>query len=474
MTHPDNDFEHDATLEINQTSIEGLSLITLPVRGDNRGWFKENWQREKMVALGLPDFEPVQNNISFNTETGTTRGLHAEPWDKLVSIGAGRVFGAWCDLRADSPTYGQVFTATLDPSRAIFVPRGVANGFQTLTPRTVYSYLVNDHWSPEATYSNVSIYDESLGIEWPIPLDEATVSDKDQHHPLLKDATPIAPKKTLIVGAYGQLGRALQEVFPDAECVDRDTLDISQPDVLTARRWKDYGLILNAAAYTAVDKAETPEGRVDAWQGNVVAVSNLARIALANGITLVHVSSDYVFDGTKPEHTEDEPFSPLGVYGQTKAAGDIVAATVPRHYIARTSWVIGDGNNFVRTMSGLAERGITPTVVDDQIGRLTFTADLAKAIHHLVTSGAPYGTYNVSNEGEPASWAQIAKRVYEHAEHDPEEVTPVSTEEYYAGKEGASPRPMQSTLDLTKLKAAGFTPRDWEVALENYLQQESK
>ncbi|KEP73911.1 dTDP-4-dehydrorhamnose reductase, partial [Microbacterium sp. SUBG005] len=101
----------------------------------------------------------------------------------------------------------------------------------------------------------------------------------------------------------------------------------------------------------------------------------LARIATANGITLVHVSSDYVFDGTKDgAYTHDDALAPLGVYGQTKAAGDALVSVVPRHYIVRTSWVIGDGNNFVRTMASLAERGIDPRVVDDQVGRLTFTS----------------------------------------------------------------------------------------------------
>lgn len=452
------------------TPIEGLVVYDLPVHGDNRGWFKENWQREKMAAAGLPDFGPVQNNVSFNDEKGVTRGLHAEPWDKFVSIGSGSVFGAWCDIRENSPTYGETFTVELDPSKAIFVPRGVANGFQTLEDNTVYMYLVNDHWSPDATYSNVSIFDESLNVAWPIPLDEATVSDKDRNHPALSEASLIKPKKVLITGANGQLGRALQELYPEAECIDRDTLDISDPSVLTARRWKDYGLILNAAAYTAVDAAET-EGRKDAWQANSVAVANLANIALQNNITLIHVSTDYVFDGTKDNHTEEEDFTPLGVYGQTKAAGDIAAAMAPQHYILRTSWVIGKGNNFVKTMKTLADKGVKPNVVNDQIGRLTFTEDLAGAMKHLVDTKSPYGTYNLSNDGEPASWCDIAKKVYGLAGHDESEVTGVSTDEYYEGKTGISPRPLQSTLDLSKIKSTGFTPRNWEEALNEYWKE---
>lgn len=462
--------EFEKQLQMHETPIEGLVVYDLPVHGDSRGWFKENWQREKMTAIGLPDFGPVQNNVSFNAEKGVTRGLHAEPWDKFVSIGTGSVYGAWCDLREGSSTYGESFSVELDPSKAIYVPRGVANGFQALEDGTVYMYLVNDHWSPDGEYSFVNLADETLDIQWPIPLGQIEISEKDKNHPRLVDAVPIKPKKALITGANGQLGQALTTLFPEAECVDRTSLDITSPDIFTARRWKDYGLILNAAAYTAVDLAET-EGRADAWTANAVAVANLAQIARENQITLVHISSDYVFDGIQDNHREDERFTPLGVYGQTKAAGDIAASMAPHHYILRTSWVIGKGKNFVRTMKELAEKGVRPSVVDDQIGRLTFTDDLAAAVKHLVDGKAPYGTYNLSNDGEPASWADIAKKVYTLAGHNADEVTGVSTEKYYEGKTGITPRPLKSTLDLTKIKATGFMPRDWQEALDVYWKE---
>lgn len=462
-----SEFEFGKSLEQETTPIDGLVVYDLPVHGDARGWFKENWQRTKMTEAGLPDFGPVQNNVSFNAEKGVTRGLHAEPWDKFISIGAGSVYGAWCDIREDSPTYGETFTVTLDPSKAIYVPRGVANGFQALEDNTVYMYLVNDHWSPDAEYSNVSIFDESLELNWPISLVDATISDKDKGHPNLAEATPIKPKKVLITGANGQLGKALGVLYPEADMVGRDELDITSDDIFTARRWKDYGTIINAAAYTNVDAAET-EGREAAWKVNAHAVANLAKIACENNITLVHVSSDYVFDGTNELHTEDEAFTPLGVYGQTKSAGDIAASMAPQHYTVRTSWVIGEGNNFVRTMNMLAEKGVKPSVVDDQIGRLSFTEDIAAGIKHLVDTKPAYGTYNLSNDGDAASWADIAKKVYEHAGHNADEVTGVSTETYFADKD-AAPRPLQSTLDLAKIKATGFAPRDWEEALEKYM-----
>ncbi|UIN29879.1 sugar nucleotide-binding protein [Microbacterium binotii] len=466
--------EFGKQLTVTETTIPGLVVFDLPVHGDSRGWFKENWQREKMVAAGLADFGPVQNNISFNDAVGTTRGIHAEPWDKFVSVATGRIFGAWVDLR-EGPTFGAVYTTELDPSKAIFVPRGVGNSYQTLEADTAYTYLVNDHWSPTAAYSFLNLADATAAIEWPIPLDEVEISEKDKNHPRLADVTPIPPKKTLVLGANGQLGRALRARLGDAahlEYATRTDLDITADGLDTARRWRDYDTIINASAYTAVDKAETPEGRKDAWSANATAVAALARIATAHGITLVHVSSDYVFDGTKPgAYTETDALAPLGVYGQTKAAGDIAAATAPRHYIIRTSWVIGDGNNFVRTMASLAERGIDPKVVDDQTGRLTFTPDIAAAIAHLLETSAPYGVYNVTGAGEPTTWADIARSVFELTGHDPARITGVSTQEYFANAAGPiSPRPTNSVLDLGKIQATGFSPATSADQLSAYVR----
>ncbi|QAY60602.1 dTDP-4-dehydrorhamnose reductase [Microbacterium protaetiae] len=465
--------DYGKPLQPTSTSIPGLVVWDLPVHGDNRGWFKENWQREKMTAAGLEDFGPVQNNISFNDAVGTTRGIHAEPWDKWVSVATGRIFGAWVDLR-EGPTFGAVYTCEIDPSRAIFVPRGVGNAYQTLEPDTAYTYLVNDHWSPDASYTFLNLADETAAIAWPIPLDRAELSAKDAAHPRLADVTPVAPRKTLVLGANGQLGRALRAEFGDAAHVEyatRADLDLTAPDLVTARRWRDYDTVINAAAYTAVDAAETPEGRRNAWAANVTAVGALARLAAAHGLTLVHVSSDYVFDGTGSRpYTEQDALCPLGVYGQTKAAGDAIVATVPRHYIVRTSWVIGEGKNFVRTMASLAERGIDPKVVDDQTGRLTFTSDLARGIHHLLSTQAPHGVYNVTGAGEPTTWADVARRVFELTGYDPARVTGVSTDDYFAAADGpVAPRPRNSVLDLGKISDTGFTPTDAADSLADYV-----
>jgi dTDP-4-dehydrorhamnose 3,5-epimerase len=182
--------EYSKALSVGRTTIPGVIVLELPVHGDNRGWFKENWQREKMVDAGLPDFSPVQNNISFNRAIGTTRGIHAEPWDKYISVATGSVFGAWVDLR-EGDTFGAVFTTEIDPSRAIFVPRGVGNAFQTIEPNTAYSYLVNDHWTAEARYTFLNLADETVAVPWPIPLDRAELSEKDREHPRLDQIRPI-------------------------------------------------------------------------------------------------------------------------------------------------------------------------------------------------------------------------------------------------------------------------------------------
>ena len=200
----------------------------------------------------------------------------------------------------------------------------------------------------------------------------------------------------------------------------------------------------------------------------------------------MHVSSDYVFDGTKEEHGEDEPFSPLGVYGQTKAAGDIAVANCPRHYIVRSSWVIGEGKNFVRTMAALSDRCADPddalkqvTVVDDQHGRLTFTRDMAEGIFWLLgyrdgdkepSEPCAYGTYNLTCSGKVASWADIAAKVFELRKGNAGAVKPVTTAEYYANAKGlVSPRPVHSALDLSRIEEAGFASRDWKTDLEDYL-----
>ena len=485
-------FEKD--LKVEETGIEGLKVLDLAVHGDSRGWFKESFQRAKMCALGIPDLKVVQNNVSFNAERGVTRGIHAEPWDKFVSVAAGSVFGAWVDLREGSVTYGKVYTCVLDASKAIYVPRGVGNSFQALEDGTAYTYLVNAHWSAELkrTYTFVNLADPELAIEWPIPLDQATVSDADKNHPYLRDVVPMAPKRTLVTGCNGQLGRAVRKLAEERgvakgfDFCDIDAFDMSDPAAYSRYDWDLYGTVINCGAYTAVDRAETPGGRVTCWAANATGPALLARTCAEHGITLVHISSDYVFDGTRELHDEDEALSPVSVYGQSKAAGDLAVGGCPKHYILRSSWVIGDGNNFVKTMVGFSDRCADPVddlsrvaVVDDQYGRLTFTHDMAEGIFWLLgyrddgfSFSAPcaYGTYNLTGSGRVASWSEVAAKVFDLRNGNADAVKPVHAAEYHAGVRAyTAPRPTHSALDLGKLASVGFLPGDWVKELEDYL-----
>src|SRR5699024_11723491 len=134
-------------------------------------------------------------------------------------------------------------------------------------------------------------------------------------------------------------------------------LDLADSGSVAVFDFAPYGTIVNAAAYTAVDAAESADGRAHAWAANVDGTARLVEAARTHRAVLVHVSSDYVFDGTIEVHTEEEPLSPLGVYGQTKPAADRLVATLPEHYIVRTSWVIGEGRTVVAAMAGLGGRG---------------------------------------------------------------------------------------------------------------------
>jgi dTDP-4-dehydrorhamnose 3,5-epimerase len=283
----------------------------------------------------------------------------------------------------------------------------------------------------------------------------------------------IDSSRIFIVGANGQLGTALRQQYPDAKYADIDQLDITDKASVDAYDWSGVDIILNAAAYTNVDGAESPEGRTAAWRVNATAVKHLTHVVWKHQMqAIVHISTDYVFDGTNELHTEDEAFAPLSVYGASKAAGDLLVSQVDKHYILRTSWVIGEGKNFVRTMLGLAGKGISPTVVADQIGRLTFTTELVRAIDHLLSTKAAFGTYNLTNDGDPVSWADVTREIYALADKDELTVTDTTTEAYFADKPGIAPRPLQSTLSLDKIKSTGFVPTDWRADLETYVRKE--
>lgn len=177
-------------MKVKETPIKGMYLVNLDVHEDSRGWFKENYQKKKFEELGLPEFNPVQNNFSFNKDVGVTRGLHAEPWEKFVSMASGKAFGAWVDLRPGND-FGKIYTSEITPEVAFFIPRGVANGYQTLEPNITYTYLVNDYWSADKSYQAVNLFDPKLNISWPIAKEKSILSQKDLENPLFKDINPM-------------------------------------------------------------------------------------------------------------------------------------------------------------------------------------------------------------------------------------------------------------------------------------------
>lgn len=175
------------------TRIPGLLVFDIDNPVDARGYFQEKFQRAKLIEAGMPEgFTVVQNSLSYNQQAGVTRGIHAEPWEKYISLVTGRVFVAYVDLR-EGPAFGNVETLELTPNKAVFLPRGVGNSFQTLEDNTYYLYSVNEHWSADNLdqYTFVNLNDPKLAIDWPIPLQESIISEKDLNHPQLADITPM-------------------------------------------------------------------------------------------------------------------------------------------------------------------------------------------------------------------------------------------------------------------------------------------
>ena len=269
----------------------------------------------------------------------------------------------------------------------------------------------------------------------------------------------------LVVGANGMLGRDMMALIGDAaRGVDIDDIDITSLES-TERiiRTLKPEIVINCAAYTDVDGCETNVER--AMQVNGEGVAHLAMSSREIGARLVHVSTDYVFDGGKGSpYVEDDAPCPLGVYGESKLAGEMNAAFNPDHLVVRTQWLYGlHGRNFVETMLRLAIEKDELSVVDDQIGSPTWTVDLAHAILALLKTGHR-GIYHAANSGF-CSWNEFAKAIFEESGL-PVKVNGMTTEELNR----PARRPLYSTLDCSKLEQdAGFRAQAWRSALHTYL-----
>ncbi|RLP07988.1 sugar nucleotide-binding protein [Propionibacterium australiense] len=450
-------------ITVRHTEIPGLLMVESQTRADRGGWSHENWDHAQMAAAGVPDFSPNQHSLSFCPKAGAVHGIHVEPRDRIVSVASGRAFGMWVDLR-DGSEHGRVVTREVRPGDAVYVPRGVGDGYQALVDGTIYSFLASQCTDGEQSVLPPAIDpgDPSLGVEWPIQVEPSPEPGSDTG-----SQAPLDASTTVILGAEGQLGRALQEVLPGARAFARDECDLADLDHALL---EGAECIINAAAYTSADGAELD--RQEAWLTNVTAIGELARIARRAGSVLVTVSSDYVFDGQKQGwYGEDDPVGPLNFYGATKAAGERLAATWGRQYTIRTSWVVGEGRNFVDSMIALARRGECPRVVDDQFGRLTSAHTLARAIVHLLEHHAPYGTYHVTDDGPVVSWADIASLVFERCARSADDVQRISSEQYRQEHPRSARRPRNSRLDLARVMATGFVPGRLEELLDSHVKR---
>jgi len=276
--------------------------------------------------------------------------------------------------------------------------------------------------------------------------------------------SPVSPVKYLVTGARGMLGSDLVEALfgRDVTLFGRSDLDVTDRDAVFAAV-QGHDVVINAAAYTAVDAAETDEEAALAVNGTAVGL--LAEAAASVGATFVTISTDYVFagDATQP-YAEDEPRDPLNAYGRTKAAGEeaALAAHPDGTYVVRTAWLYGrHGANFPRTMLGFADTRDTVSVVSDQVGQPTWTMDLARQVVDLVDSDAPAGVYHGTNSGS-TSWQGFARETFRLAGLDPERVLPTDSSAFVR----PAARPAYSVLGHDAWTAAGLSPmRPWQEAL---------
>lgn len=286
--------------------------------------------------------------------------------------------------------------------------------------------------------------------------------------------------KILITGANGMLAKEIKEKFAQGNeliLTDVAELDITNREaVMKYVEEKKPELIINCAAFTAVDKAEEAGEIVE--KINADGPGNLAKAAKANDAVLVHVSTDYVFGGdldVEKDYKEDDPKKPVTAYGITKLHGEEqIQENTDKYYIFRTAWLYGiGGNNFVKTMLKLGEDRDELSVVADQHGSPTYAKDLSEIIYQSVTKKIPYGIYNSTNEGY-TTWYDFTKAIFEYTGTICK-VNPVTTEEYIEMmKVTQAKRPRNSQMSKEKLEKAGIEVPQWEDGLKRYLKEEGR
>ena len=286
--------------------------------------------------------------------------------------------------------------------------------------------------------------------------------------------------KILITGANGMLAKEIRERFQEGNeliLTDVAELDITNEEmVMNVVKRENPECIINCAAFTAVDKAETAGEIVE--KINADGPGNLAKAAKETNSVLVHVSTDYVFGGDldlDKDYKEDDPKKPVTAYGITKLHGEEqIEANTDKYYIFRTAWLYGiGGNNFVKTMLKLGEDRDELNVVADQHGSPTYAKDLAEFIYQAVTNNIPFGIYNATNNGY-TTWYDFTKAIFEYT-GTACKVNPVTTEEYIEMmKITQAKRPKNSQMSKEKLMKTGINVPEWEDGLKRYLKEEGR
>lgn len=282
--------------------------------------------------------------------------------------------------------------------------------------------------------------------------------------------------KIIVTGAKGQLGNdvvsELKKRGHSAVGIDIEELDITDKNAVESFVCKENPeAVIHCAAWTAVDAAEEPENRDKVYAVNYEGTKNIAESCKKIGCKMIHISTDYVFDGTgsTPWKPDCRGFKPLGVYGDSKLKGELaVSESLEKYFIVRISWAFGlHGNNFVKTMLNIGKKYASLRVVNNQIGTPTYTRDLAVLLADMAES-EKYGFYHASNEGGYISWYDFACEIFKQAGYKTE-VIPVTDEEYGLSK---AARPKNSRLDKSKLSENGFKRLpEWQDALKRYLEE---
>ena len=481
----------DFKSNIIKTNLEDCYIIEENRFGDSRGYFTSVTSKQ----LDALDFRKWSQKSESMSAKGTIRGLHfqKDPYcqAKVVSCTKGAVLDVVVDMRKDSPTYGEYTAIELTPEngRMLYVPRGYAHGFLALTDDATFNYMVDNEYAPRME-GGVLWNDPAINIPWDeifeqYGIEEPLLSDKDRDRiPLSESEVNFLRrnKRYLVTGVSGQLGYDIVNELHERG--ENDVLGLSSKEMdITDREQvmkivKAYkpDVIFHCAAWTAVDKAEEEKELCN--KVNVEGTKNLVDASIEVDAKIVYISTDYIFDGEKDlseAYTEEDTPNPKNVYGKSKLLGEEEIRRNPNHFISRISWVFGvNGNNFVKTMLKLSDRFEELKVVDDQVGSPTYTVDLAKLLVEMGETDK-FGTYNVNNEGY-CSWAEFAKYIMESNGKETK-ITPVTTEEYYAGKDMSkiADRPKNSKLDKTKLEEAGFSRLpSWQDATDRYCKQLTK